>query len=90
MFFGEPALRIEDWIQLSEDGRGYVNILHCEKLFGPPLLYSTFLLWMLSELFETLPEVGDMEKPKIIFSSTRRIWFSATRPRRSSRRSSRS
>ncbi len=67
MFFGEPALRIEDWIQLSEDGRGYVNILHCEKLFQQPLLYSTFLLWMLSELFETLPEVGDMEKPKIVF-----------------------
>lgn len=67
MFFGEPALRIEDWIQLSEGGRGYVNILHCEKLFQQPLLYSTFLLWMLSELFETLPEVGDMEKPKIVF-----------------------
>ncbi len=67
VFFGEPALHIEDWIQLSEDGRGFVNILHCEKLFQQPLLYSTFLLWMLSELFETMPEVGDMEKPKIVF-----------------------
>lgn len=66
-FFGEPALDIKDWIQCSEDGRGYINILHCEKLFQQPLLYSTFLLWMLSELFESMPEVGDVAKPKIVF-----------------------
>lgn len=67
VFFGEPALNMDDWIRLSEDGRGFINILHCEKLFQQPLLYSTFLLWMLSELFESMPEVGDMEKPKIVF-----------------------
>ncbi|NMA65079.1 MAG: DUF853 family protein [Clostridiaceae bacterium] len=66
-FFGEPALDITDWIQTTEDGRGYINILHSVRLFNSPLLYSTFLLWMLSELFETLPEAGDLEKPKIVF-----------------------
>ncbi|HIU64082.1 MAG TPA: DUF853 family protein, partial [Candidatus Avacidaminococcus intestinavium] len=67
IFFGEPALDIKDWMQMTDDGRGYINILHCEKLFQQPLLYSTFLLWMLSELFEQLPEVGDLEKPKMVF-----------------------
>ena len=67
LFFGEPALSLQDWIRLDEQGRGYINVLHCAKLFLEPLLYSTFLLWMLSELFENLPEIGDTEKPKIVF-----------------------
>lgn len=66
-FFGEPDLDINDWIKTSSEGKGYINVLHCAKLFLNPLLYSTFLLWMLSELFENLPEVGDVEKPKIVF-----------------------
>ncbi len=66
-FFGEPELQISDWIKTSSDGRGYINVLHCAKLFLNPLLYSTFLLWMLSELFENLPEEGDLEKPKMVF-----------------------
>jgi len=66
-FFGEPELDIFDWIKTSADGRGYINVLHCAKLFLNPLLYSTFLLWMLSELYENLPEEGDLEKPKIVF-----------------------
>ena len=66
-FFGEPELDIFDWIKTSSDGRGYINVLHCAELFLNPLLYSTFLLWMLSELFENLPEEGDLEKPKMVF-----------------------
>lgn len=66
-FFGEPALEIYDWMRTAEDGRGYINILHCVELFHSPVLYSTFLLWMLSELFETLPETGDVSKPKLVF-----------------------
>ncbi len=66
-FFGEPDLKIQDWMQCDSDGRGYVNILHCVRLFQHPLLYSTFILWLLSELFETLPEAGDMDKPKMVF-----------------------
>lgn len=66
-FFGEPALEIHDWMRTAEDGRGYINILHCVELFHSPVLYSTFLLWMLSELFETLPETGDVSKPKLVF-----------------------
>ncbi len=66
-FFGEPALDIMDWIQTTPEGRGYINILHSVRLFNSPLLYSTFLLWMLSELFESLPEAGDLDKPKIVF-----------------------
>lgn len=66
-FFGEPDLKIQDWMQRDSDGKGYVNILHCVKLFQHPLLYSTFILWLLSELFETLPEAGDMDRPKMIF-----------------------
>lgn len=65
-FFGEPALDINDWMRTAEDGRGYINILHCVELFHSPALYSTFLLWMLSELFETLPETGDISKPKLV------------------------
>ncbi|MEX8494634.1 helicase HerA-like domain-containing protein [Sphaerotilus sp.] len=65
-FFGEPMLSIEDFMQ-TVDGQGVVNILAADKLMNAPRLYATFLLWMLSELFETLPEVGDLEKPKLVF-----------------------
>ena len=67
IFFGEPALDIADWIDWAEDGRGVMNILECQELFQHPLLYGTFLLWMLSELYELLPEAGDLEKPKLAF-----------------------
>lgn len=66
-FFGEPALNIQDLIQTDPDGRGVVNILAADKLMQSPKLYATFLLWMLSELFEQLPEVGDPEKPSLVF-----------------------
>ncbi len=66
-FFGEPALSIEDFIRTDRDGRGVINILAADKLMRSPKLYATFLLWMLSELFETLPEVGDADKPKLVF-----------------------
>ncbi|MEP2031085.1 MAG: helicase HerA-like domain-containing protein [Paracoccaceae bacterium] len=65
--FGEPALALEDMMRLAPDGRGMINILAADKLMGAPGLYSTFLLWLLSELFEELPEVGDPEKPKLVF-----------------------
>ena len=67
IFFGEPALELADWIDWAEDGRGVMNILECQELFQHPLLYSTFLLWMLSEIYEMLPEAGDLEKPKLAF-----------------------
>jgi DNA helicase HerA-like ATPase len=67
IFFGEPDIDISDWIKTAPDGRGIINILHSVKLFNSPSLYSTFLLWMLSELFEILPEAGDLEKPKMVF-----------------------
>ena len=66
-FFGEPSLDIDDWMQTAADGRGTVNILHCVELAQRPLLYATFMLWMLSELYEALPEVGDADKPKLVF-----------------------
>ena len=66
-FFGEPSLNILDFIQTDSQGRGYINILAADKLMNTPKLYATFLLWMLSELFEQLPEVGDMDKPKLVF-----------------------
>jgi DNA helicase HerA-like ATPase len=66
-FFGEPALEIEDFITCDEQGRGYINVLAADKLMRSPKLYATFLLWLLSELFEVLPEVGDPEKPKLVF-----------------------
>ncbi|MDO4814706.1 MAG: DUF853 family protein [Gemella sp.] len=66
-FFGEPAIDLADFMQLNQDGKGFINILMAQKLFGSPKLYSTFLLWMLTELFEMLPEVGDLDKPKMIF-----------------------
>jgi uncharacterized protein len=66
-FFGEPALNIEDLMRSTRDGRGYINIFAADKLMGSPQLYATFLLWLLSELFEDLPEVGDPDKPKLVF-----------------------
>jgi len=66
-FFGEPALDLADFIRADENGRGVVNILAADKLMASPRLYATFLLWLLSELFETLPEVGDPDKPKLVF-----------------------
>lgn len=66
-FFGEPALDINDFMKLDRDGRGVVNILASDKLMSNPRLYASFLLWMLSELFEALPEVGDLDKPKLVF-----------------------
>ena len=65
-FFGEPAIDISDFIRLSEDGQGYINILDAKALMNKPKLYSAFLLFLLSELFEELPEVGDPEKPKMV------------------------
>ena len=66
-FFGEPSLNILDFIQTDAQGHGYINLLAADKLMNTPKLYATFLLWMLSELFEQLPEVGDMDKPKLVF-----------------------
>jgi hypothetical protein len=66
-FFGEPMLNIADFIQTDANGHGIVNILAADKLLNSPRLYATFLLWMLSELFETLPEIGDPEQPKLVF-----------------------
>lgn len=67
LFFGEPSLNIKDWMRTDEDGRGYINILAGQRLIQSPTVYGTFLLWMLTELFEKLPEVGDLEKPRMIF-----------------------
>ncbi|OTG84844.1 helicase HerA-like domain-containing protein [Acinetobacter sp. ANC 4648] len=66
-FFGEPSLNILDFIQTDTYGQGYINVLAADKLMNTPKLYATFLLWMLSELFEKLPEVGDLDKPKLVF-----------------------
>jgi hypothetical protein len=66
-FFGEPALEIADFMAVDEEGRGFVNILAADRLMASPRLYATFLLWLLSELFEELPEVGDPDKPKLVF-----------------------
>src|ERR1700744_5676286 len=66
-FFGEPALSLKDFMRTDRDGRGVVNILAADKLMQSPRLYATFLLWMLSELFEELPEAGDPPKPKLVF-----------------------
>ena len=67
LFFGEPALDIADWMQVSGDGKGVINILAADELFQRPKMYSTFLLWMLSELYELLPEAGDLDKPRMVF-----------------------
>ena len=66
-FFGEPALRLEDIMRVGGDGRGLVSILAADRLIQSPRVYATFLLWLLSELFEQLPEVGDLEKPRLVF-----------------------
>ena len=66
-FFGEPALNINDWLCTDCNGKGVIQILDCQKLINNPTMYATFLLWMISELFETLPEAGDREKPKMVF-----------------------
>lgn len=67
LFFGEPNFDILDFLKTDSNGDGTINILSSEKLFNHPMLYSTFLLWLLSELYENLPEVGDLDKPKIVF-----------------------
>jgi DNA helicase HerA-like ATPase len=66
-FFGEPALNLDDWMQTDSNGHGIVNILAADKLYQSPKLYATFLLWLLTSLFEHLPEAGDPEKPKLVF-----------------------
>ncbi|MCU7557810.1 DUF853 domain-containing protein [Macrococcus capreoli] len=66
-FFGEPALSLTDFMEVSPDGKGMINVLMANNLYTKPILYSTFLLWLLTELFEELPEVGDMDKPKLVF-----------------------
>jgi DNA helicase HerA-like ATPase len=66
-FFGEPALKLEDFMQTTLEGRGHINILAADKLYQQPRLYATFLLWLLSELFENLPERGDAELPRLVF-----------------------
>ena len=66
-FFGEPALDLHDLMRTTRDGRGFVHVLAADKLMQSPQLYATFLLWLLAELFEQLPEAGDLEKPKLVF-----------------------
>ncbi|MEO1000931.1 MAG: helicase HerA-like domain-containing protein, partial [Pseudomonadota bacterium] len=66
-FFGEPALQLADMIRVGPDGRGQINLLAADRLMGAPRLYATFLLWLMSELFEELPEIGDPEKPVLVF-----------------------
>lgn len=66
-FFGEPALNLDDLLITDEQGRGAIHVLASEKLFGSPKLYATFLLWLLSELYEHMPEVGDIDKPRLVF-----------------------
>ncbi|MES2635687.1 MAG: helicase HerA-like domain-containing protein [Pseudomonadota bacterium] len=67
LLFGEPAINLDDLMQTDSQGRGVINILAADKLFNSPRVYATLLLWLLSELFEKLPEVGDLEKPKLVF-----------------------
>ncbi|MBR3112584.1 MAG: DUF853 family protein [Methanobrevibacter sp.] len=67
LFFGEPALDLNDFMQVDDNGRGVINVLDAQKLSLSPEIYSTFLLWMMSTLYQNLPEVGDMEKPKFVF-----------------------
>lgn len=66
-FFGEPALDIRDWLCTDCNGKGTIQVLDCQKLINSPTMYATFMLWMISELFETLPEAGDLDKPKMVF-----------------------
>ena len=67
VFFGEPALDLSEWFACAPNGQGYVNVLNAAKLIQSPQIYAMFLLWMLSELFDTLPEAGDLDKPKFVF-----------------------
>jgi len=67
LFFGEPALNIADWFCTDCNGKGSIQVLDCQKLINNPTMYATFMLWLMSELFETLPEAGDREKPKMVF-----------------------
>ena len=67
VFFGEPALDLADWFACAPNGEGYINILNAAKLIQSPKIYAMFLLWMLSELFDTMPEAGDLDKPKFVF-----------------------
>ena len=66
-FFGEPELDIRDWMRTGREGRGYINILSSKRLIQSPTVYATFLLWMMTDLYEKLPEVGDLDKPRMIF-----------------------
>ncbi|MGC6746257.1 helicase HerA-like domain-containing protein [Escherichia coli] len=81
-FFGEPMLDIKDWMCTDANGKGVINILSAEKLYQMPKLYAASLLWMLSELYEQLPEAGDLEKPKLVFFSSTRHICCLTMPRR--------
>lgn len=67
LFFGEPSIRLSDFMQNDSNGEGFINILMAQKLYQSPMIYATMLLWLLSELFEELPEVGDLDKPKLVF-----------------------
>ena len=67
LFFGEPALDIHDWMRTDSNGKGMINLLNCMQLVQNPTLYASFLLWMMAELFEQLPEAGDLKKPKLVF-----------------------
>jgi len=81
-FFGEPALNLDDLIQTDSNGQGVINILAADKLIRSPKVYATFLLWLLTELFERLPEVGDPDKPKLVFFfDEAHLLFSAGQPR---------
>ncbi len=88
-FFAEPALELMDFIRTDRDGRGVINILAADKLMQRPKLYATFLLWMLSELFEALPEVGDLDKPKLVFFFDEAHLLFNDAPKACSKRSSR-
>jgi DNA helicase HerA-like ATPase len=89
MFFGEPAVKLEDFMQ-TVSGKGVLNLLAADQLINAPKLYSTFLLWLLSELFESLPEAGDLDKPKLVSFLTKLICCFRTLRKPSSIRSSRS
>ena len=83
-FFGEPALELTDLMRTDMSGRGVVNILAADQLVLKPRLYSSFLLWLLSELFENMPEVGDLEKPKLVFFFDERTCYLMMHRRRCS------
>ena len=89
-FFGEPALDLNDLMRTDLSGRGYISLLASNKLMQAPRVYATLLLWLLSELFEKLPEVGDVDKPRLVFFFDEAHLLFDDAPRRSSTRSSRS